>query len=486
MVPLPNSENSPLLGLPKVSSSSGVNGEAPLRDEDKGDESSFQPERIRRVSSNNPPAKTLRSSITEGLTNLSSNLSSRMGLGQSTETTDVLADEETLPPNTPLYGSSRAAANSIREEIRRQSIANGGTDVELPDDASTVSRARTLKEIEDDYYLKTQQGFVEDAINFAEGSIPQSIMIATVIGCVCGFVAYVYYFILDSLLEFVWKTLPEKYVIDVWPEKYYVAWIPLVSVILSACVGSSIYLLGEPGDLAFTIKSVHEKVSYDTRLIMGSLTDLLVKKGYKDPSYIIPMVVASLFSIVAGGSLGPEAPLVAICAALAGLISRSVFKQRNTNIVRKHTFMGMAGALAAFFGVPLGGSLFALEVASRFGVEYFEHSMEAIFAGLICVVAFRSLAGLELEQIWATQDSPTILHCEPSKILLGLVLGCVGGFLAFLWANFHWRLMGLFGRLGLLDDNNTRALPRALVGSIGIISIGMLIPHTMVSCTRSE
>jgi H+/Cl- antiporter ClcA len=35
--------------------------------------------------------------------------------------------------------------------------------------------------------------------------------------------------------------------------------------------------------------------------------------------------------------------------------------------------MGMAGALAAFFGCPLGGSLFALEVNSRFGVEYFEH-----------------------------------------------------------------------------------------------------------------
>lgn len=172
---------------------------------------------------------------------------------------------------------------------------------------------------------------------------------------------------------------------------------------------------------------------------------------------------------------------MAICAALAGVISHRVFNQRNTNVVRKHTFMGMAGSLSAFFGVPLGGSLFALEVASRFGIEYFEHSMEAIFAGLICVVVFRSLAGLELEQIWALQDAPTILHCEPSKILLGLLLGVVGGFIAFLWANFHWRLMGLFGRLGLLDDNNVNALPRALFGSIGIISIGMFIPHTMVS-----
>lgn len=71
--------------------------------------------------------------------------------------------------------------------------------------------------------------------------------------------------------------------------------------------------------------------------------------------------------------LGPEAPLVAICAALGGYVSRKVFKRKNRNLIRKHPLMGMVGALAAFFGSPLGGSLFALEVNSRFGVKYFEH-----------------------------------------------------------------------------------------------------------------
>ena len=113
------------------------------------------------------------------------------------------------------------------------------------------------------------------------------------------------------------------------------------------------------------------------------------------------MVAASLFTILSGASLGPEAPLVAISAAVAGFISKKVFKQSNKNVIRKHTFMGMAGALSAFFGVPLGGSLFALEVASRFGIEYFEHLIESIYAGEVCVVVFRSLAGLPLQQLWA-------------------------------------------------------------------------------------
>ena len=195
--------------------------------------------------------------------------------------------------------------------------------------------------------------------------------------------------------------------------------------------------------------------------------------------HISSFVSLSLFTILAGGSLGPEAPLVAICAATAGFLSRKVFKQSSKNVVRKHTLMGMAGALSAFFGVPLGGSLFALEVCSRFGIEYFEHLIEAIFAGEICVVVFRSLAGLPLEQIWADADTPKLREADPYMIVLGGVIGLLGAGVAYLWANFHWRLMDGFGKLGLLDDENIYAVPRVLVGAAGVVTIGMLVPQTM-------
>jgi len=56
-------------------------------------------------------------------------------------------------------------------------------------------------------------------------------------------------------------------------------------------------------------------------------------------NHVLPMVCASQFSILAGGSLGPEAPLVAICASLGGFISRRVFGVTERNLVRKHTLM---------------------------------------------------------------------------------------------------------------------------------------------------
>lgn len=92
-------------------------------------------------------------------------------------------------------------------------------------------------------------------------------------------------------------------------------------------------------------------------------------QGYIDMGHVLPMLAASQFSILGGGSLGPEAPLVAICASFAGYVSRKLFRQTQRNLIRKHTLMGMASALGAFFGVPLGGSLFALEINNRFGIE---------------------------------------------------------------------------------------------------------------------
>ncbi len=42
-----------------------------------------------------------------------------------------------------------------------------------------------------------------------------------------------------------------------------------------------------------------------------------------------------------------------------------MFMQDNWNFVRKHTFMGLTGALAAFFDVLMGGMLLLLYFASQ-------------------------------------------------------------------------------------------------------------------------
>ena len=104
-------------------------------------------------------------------------------------------------------------------------------------------------------------------------------------------------------------------------------------------VGLTLYLMGLPGEVSFVVEKVHDPGRIDIK---------------QTPA----MVVASLFSIVAGGSAGPEAPLVQVNGSVGGWLAGKLgLTMQTTRIL---TFCGMAAALGAFFGAPLGGALFAL------------------------------------------------------------------------------------------------------------------------------
>jgi H+/Cl- antiporter ClcA len=241
-------------------------------------------------------------------------------------------------------------------------------------------------------------------------------------------------------------------------------WIPCVILTGALLMGLSAMYLGEPGDMAFTVACVNSTNAY---IPIG---------------HVWPMVVCSFFSITLGAaSLGPEAPLVAICGATAGWISRSIFGERYSHVVRKHTLMGMAGALSAFFGCPLGGSIFALEINSRFGVEYFEHLTESIFCGELTLIVYRALTGTPAQALWnfTSETTERLQVADTKHIVIGGLLGLLGAAMAYLFALFHANVMNLFSAAGLLDYDNSRAVYRALAGSIGIITLGLLVPHTL-------
>jgi hypothetical protein len=222
-----------------------------------------------------------------------------------------------IPEPPPIVVTpAKTNKKSYQQSSMNSSTAqDGGGDVVKPGSRHhrRVSSGRVL--------VKTQAStFWGDARVLAPGSVPHSMVLALVIGVVCGVAAFLYYRALDASLEFLWRTLPQRYASH-WPENLQFLWVPMVGIAMAGLVGLTVRYVGEPGDLPYTIKCVHEK-------------------AYVAMDHVLPMVLASQFSILAGGSLGPEAPLVAICAALGGFISRTVFRQTSRNIIRKHTLMG--------------------------------------------------------------------------------------------------------------------------------------------------
>eukprot|EP00179_Madagascaria_erythrocladioides_P001305 CAMPEP_0198308406 /NCGR_PEP_ID=MMETSP1450-20131203/1066_1 /TAXON_ID=753684 ORGANISM="Madagascaria erythrocladiodes, Strain CCMP3234" /NCGR_SAMPLE_ID=MMETSP1450 /ASSEMBLY_ACC=CAM_ASM_001115 /LENGTH=503 /DNA_ID=CAMNT_0044011065 /DNA_START=46 /DNA_END=1557 /DNA_ORIENTATION=+ len=291
--------------------------------------------------------------------------------------------------------------------------------------------------------------------------LPVRFAFCALIGLVCGVVAYVYYAVLEALLEAIWAEIPHALVVGRLPESLHFLYIPAVALPCAVLVGLTIKFLGEPGDLASTVRYVHAK-------------------AYVPTEHAMPMTLASQFSILGGGSLGPEAPLVAICASVAGWLARVGAGVREKELVRKYTLCGMACALAAFFGVPLGGSLFALEVNHRFGMEFTEHAIEAVLSGTCCLIVFRGLAGLDIGPIWTflkagTEEATQLGASSASLVMMGGAIGVLGGLLAALFAHVHWAILGQLRKVGLLQ----KPVQLALFGGIGISALGILMPHTM-------
>ncbi|MGB7521221.1 MAG: chloride channel protein, partial [Spirulinaceae cyanobacterium] len=207
----------------------------------------------------------------------------------------------------------------------------------------------------------------------------QTIVGASLIGIAGGLVATSYYFVLEKLLHFFWHTFPE------FLNPYFPSWLPawnyvwIVTTIGGFFVGLSLHFLGLPGEMAVVIDSVHDPGRMDTKQTPG-------------------MIITSLISITAGGSAGPEAPLVQINGSLGSWLGTKL--NLAVNNVRIFTFCGMSAALGAFFGAPIGGALFALEIPHRRSLEYYEAIVPAIIAGIFSFSVFRFSTGLDVGGIY--------------------------------------------------------------------------------------
>ncbi|MGB3138694.1 MAG: chloride channel protein, partial [Nodosilinea sp.] len=270
---------------------------------------------------------------------------------------------------------------------------------------------------------------------------PQTLAAAAAIGVVGGIVATTYYVMLEGFMHVVWHTLPEQlapYFTESFPATNYV-WI--AASLGGLLVGLTIYWMGLPGEVALVVEKVHDP-------------------GYIDIRQTPAMVVASLFSIVAGGSAGPEAPLVQVNGSMGGWAAQKLsLTQRTTRIF---TFCGMAAALGAFFGAPLGGALFALEIPHRRGLEYYEALIPATLAAILSFVVFRLTTGLSIGGMYHFTSIPPLTLVNLAQ---GAVLGAIGAATA-----------ALFVLVFRIVDWLTSSLEHRtiLLATLGGLSIGLI------------
>jgi len=269
----------------------------------------------------------------------------------------------------------------------------------------------------------------------------QLVACAMLIGIVGGLVATLYYIVLESMMHGVWTTIPNwitPHFPSGFPASNYV-WI--ATTIGGFCVGLVLYFMGLPGEMAKVVDSIHSPGRIDVT---------------KTPA----MVIASLVAITAGGSAGPEAPLVQVNGSFGSWLGDRL--NLDTASVRVLTFCGMSAALGAFFGAPIGAALFALEIPHRRGLEYYEAVAPAVIAAILSFATFRLNTGITIGGFYHFEVVPEL---QPFNLLEGLLLGLVGAGVAVLFI-FIFKKVGAL--LSPLEDN------RILLATLGGLAIGLI------------
>jgi H+/Cl- antiporter ClcA len=236
----------------------------------------------------------------------------------------------------------------------------------------------------------------------------KTILMWTLLGVVGGLIAGAYWIVLEHLTEFA-GIIQGIYVI------------PLMTL-AGLVAGFIIHKLGDPGEIDLMVDNIH------------------FKGGRLEPKNNPSMILSSLLCISAGGSLGPEAPLVQVVGSTGTYIARKLgFKGED---VRSITIAGMASAFTALFGAPLGGSMFALEILDHKHVtRYYKAFMPALVASCASYLVFVLITHLNLGPTW---DFPPYQNPKITDIFYAVLYSMAGAAAGWLFIFLVRRLKQIF------------------------------------------
>lgn len=191
--------------------------------------------------------------------------------------------------------------------------------------------------------------------------------VSLVLGVVVAAVAAGYVWLYHEGIHLVWETLPHELGVDPYTWWLVVA-VPTLGGIVVGVVLVLIPGRGGPSPVA-------------GHAIGGST----------DPRIAPAATIATIVSLVAGASLGPEAALVTLASAIGGLVAMRLSLADPP--ARVLAGAGTAGVLGAIFGTPLAGAMLMLELLTLSGTLLYAVLIPGLVAAVVGIEVFQELLG---------------------------------------------------------------------------------------------
>lgn len=344
------------------------------------------------------------------------------------------AERENLLKSTFLknYHSSIQYEDTkqLQEELRNQR----DSDIEIfsklanPEDAHDISKETSA---ERETFKQKAMVFLREKIyeelvyNEAtpEFSTKQQITWACLIGILMGIYTALWSDMVETLVEFVWKDVPET--LRDWgmftdldgpfPLPHYMWICPTVF----GGVLSFITIM-----LPFDIPGQNEWI------------DAVHRKGLMEWQTLPAIFFLSTAGMASGLSLGPELPLV----LTAGMMGSYIARNRKQSLLQSRVLnlTAASAAIGGFFGFPMAGALFVLELPHPMGLQYFEALNPAVVASIVAVLVNRMVTQNDVTGYF---NYPFLTDTLPAHIFyIAVIYGIVGSVFGVLYARGCYNL----------------------------------------------
>jgi H+/Cl- antiporter ClcA len=214
------------------------------------------------------------------------------------------------------------------------------------------------------------------------------------------------------------------------------------------------------------------KLFGDHNAIFAELMLEFGKTGRFNYRHAPGIVITAFVSLIAGASLGPEAPLADACGGIGTLMADKL--KLNDRETRTMGYSGVSGMLAAFITSPFSGALLGLESAQGGpgGLQtYFWVLFPSLLASAVATVVFVLLSGSFFETLYQFPAySPRL-----ADLFYAVPLGLIGGAVGLLF------MLSLKRLQGLLRPMKGHVVLRGLLGGLAMGLIGALLPLTLFS-----